>query len=341
MPRPCHRKTTYGMGIRPRLLLILVLIPVAFVAVDARAGNSLRVGVLKFGSANWQLRTVKANGLDKAEGITIEIVPFASKNATSVAFQAGAVDLIVSDWIWALRQRNAGENFRFVPYTTMFGSVVTPPDSGISGIDDLVGKHIGVAGGPIDKSWLLLRSWSRRTLGYDIAEKATPVFAAPPLLAEQMRRGRLDAILAFWPDVARLEAAGYKVTVPISRVLDDLGIAAPVSLVGYVFHDPKDDVEQGYLDAFFDAVAAANERLANDDDSWRPLRPSMGVDSDATFEALKRRFRAGIPSGQGMNIDSARKLFEILLAIVGDDLAGKGAVFEPELFYSPTGRRGP
>lgn len=348
MSRPCHGKTTRGIGPVSRLLPLLLLITVALFSAHAGAAGSLKVGVLKFGSANWQLRTVTAHGLDKARGITVEIVAFASKNATSVAFQAGAVDLIVSDWIWALRQRNAGADFRFVPYTTMFGAVMTPPDSGITGIADLAGKRIGVAGGPIDKSWLLLRAWSRQSLGYDIADKAIPVFAAPPLLTEQMRRGRLDGILAFWPDAARLEAAGYRAAVPISRVLDDLGIAAPVSLVGYVFHDPRDDGARADLEAFFAAVRAADRRLANDDKSWddesgddeiwRPLRPSMAAQTDAAFEALKQRFRAGIPAGQSINIDSARKLFGILHGIVGDDLAGKGARFDPALFYAPTPR---
>lgn len=336
MSRPCHGKTTRGIGPVPRLLPLLLLITVALFSAHAGAAGSLKVGVLKFGSANWQLRTVTAHGLDKARGITVEIVPFASKNATSVAFQAGAVDLIVSDWIWALRQRNAGADFRFVPYTTMFGAVMTPPDSGITGIADLAGKRIGVAGGPIDKSWLLLRAWSRQSLGYDIADKAIPVFAAPPLLTEQMRRGRLDGILAFWPDAARLEAAGFRTAVPISRVLDDLGIAAPVSLVGYVFHDPEGARRRQDLEAFFAAVGAANQRLADDDESWRPLRPSMAAATDLAFKALRQRFRAGIPAGPNINIDSARKLFGILHGIVGDDLAGKGARFDPALFYAPT-----
>ena len=38
-------------------------------------------------------------------------------------------------------------------------------DSPAQTLADLDGKKIGIAGGPVDKSWLILRAWSRAKLG--------------------------------------------------------------------------------------------------------------------------------------------------------------------------------
>lgn len=58
------------------------------------------MGVLKFGTVSWELDTIKHHGLDAAEGIDLQVVELASNQATQVALQGGAVDMIVSDWLW-------------------------------------------------------------------------------------------------------------------------------------------------------------------------------------------------------------------------------------------------
>ena len=168
----------------------------------------LKVGVLKFGTVNWQLDSLKTNGFDTAENLELEVVALASKNATSVALQAGDADMIVSDWIWVNRQRAAGDDFVFVPYSNALGALVLGPGNKARDVTGLKGRKIGIAGGPVDKNWLLLRAWTRKHHGFDLADSAEAVFAAPPLLNEQLRTGRLDAVLTFWPFAARLEAGG-------------------------------------------------------------------------------------------------------------------------------------
>ena len=51
----------------------------------------------------------------------------------------------------------------------------------IAALADLQGKTLGVAGGPLDKSWLLLQAYAERS-GADIAKRSRVVFGAPPLL---------------------------------------------------------------------------------------------------------------------------------------------------------------
>ena len=71
----------------------------------------VRVGVLKFGTVNWELNTVKEHAFDAANGVEIEVSYFAGEDATNVAMQAGELDVIVSDWLWVSRQRAEGQDF--------------------------------------------------------------------------------------------------------------------------------------------------------------------------------------------------------------------------------------
>ena len=116
-----RRRSILTMG--PIRLCALLLALVAL-AVTARAGETVRVAVLKFGTVNWQLDSLKANGFDRARGFDLEVLPLAGKNATAVALQADEVDMIVTDWIWALRQRAAGLEVFFVPYSTVLGALM-------------------------------------------------------------------------------------------------------------------------------------------------------------------------------------------------------------------------
>ncbi len=304
----------------------------------AAAGERLTVGVLKFGTVNWQLDSLKRNGFDADAGVELDLLPLASKNATAVALQAGEVDLIVSDWIWALRQRAAGADFLFVPYSNALGALVTGPESGIASLEDLTGKRLGIAGGPIDKSWLVLQSWSRHQKGMDAAKAITPVFAAPPLLSEQLRQGRIDAVLTFWPYAARHEAEGFRRLFSVQDLLTDLGVTAPPGLVGYVFREALLKEKPKALQGFFQAIAATNALLAESAGAWRALRPLMKVSGDREFESLKAGYRAGIPERSGPpDLASAEKLFDILAAVGGERLVGTGTRFDPALFWDPGG----
>src|SRR6185436_2031797 len=119
----------------------------------------------------------------------------------------------------------------FAPYSSALGVLMVPAESAVRNLADLKGKRLGVAGGPIDKSWLLLRAYSRRTTGQDIADFAHPLFAAAPLLTEESRNGRLDAVLNFWTFAARLQGSGFVRLLDMAEVLKSLGIEPAPTLV--------------------------------------------------------------------------------------------------------------
>ena len=176
----------------------------------AAAAGELRVASLKFGSLSWLLETMRAEGLAEKAGVNVVVVEVATNQAGPVALLSGEADVIVSDWPWALRQRAMGEHVKFAPYSSALGAVMVAQNSPIKKLADLKGKKLGVAGGAIDKSWLLLRAYSKKELGTDIAELALPSYGAAPLLTEETRSGRLDAVLNFWTYAARLEGDNYR-----------------------------------------------------------------------------------------------------------------------------------
>jgi len=305
----------------------------AFPALAQGAGK-LRVAALKFGSFGWLLETIKAEGFDKKAGLAIDVLDIATSQAGTIALLAREVDLIVSDWTWAMRQRSLGEAVKFAPYSSALGALMAPKASGFDGLDDLAGKRIGVAGSSIDKSWLLLRAYSRKTLGKDISETTTPVFGAAPLITEELRSGRIDAALNFWTYAARLSSDRFMQVIGMDDVLKTLGVEPVPSLVGYVWHEGAPGATLAAVDAFLKVAAEANAALARSDAAWQRLRPFIKPENDAELAAIMTYYRAGIPAPwTDAQTRSAEKLMAVLVEAGDKELMG-AAKFDANLFHA-------
>ena len=80
--------------------------------------------------------------------------------------------------------------------------------------------------------------------------------------------------------------------------------------------------------------------LAQDPATWQIVRPLMAAEDDATFEALKRDFLAGIPRRSvAEERADAEKLYTVMSRLGGARLVGKGSALPPDLYYD-TGRNG-
>ncbi|MFN3525969.1 MAG: ABC transporter substrate-binding protein, partial [Paracoccus sp. (in: a-proteobacteria)] len=162
------------------------------------------IGVQENGTVNWELQTIRDYGLDHANGFRLEVLALAGSQATQVAMQGGQVDAIVSDWLWVAMQRGAGAPFTFWPYSTAVGGVVVPADSPAQSLADLEGQAIGIAGGPLDKSWLILRAWHRQDTGRDLADVTQQVYGAPPLIQNAAETGEVAGAINFWHFLAKM-----------------------------------------------------------------------------------------------------------------------------------------
>jgi NitT/TauT family transport system substrate-binding protein len=304
----------------------------------AQAAALVRLTSVKFGSVSWIIDTIRSEGIDKKHGLDIHVVEVANNPAAPVALLSGDADVIVSDWTWALRQRAKGGDLKFAPYSSALGSVVVPKDSTINSLADLQGKKIGVAGTGIDKSWILLRAYSRKVLGKDIANFAEPVFGAAPLVTEEFKNGRLDAVLNFWTYAARLQAAGARQILTMADVIKGMGVTPTPALVGFIWSEKAVRDKGVPVDVLLAAVSDANVVLARSDAAWERLRPLIKPASDAELIAIRNYYRSGITGSWGpAETAAAEKLTKLLIELGDAELVGDGTRFDQNLFHTQAG----
>ncbi|HLZ67897.1 MAG TPA: ABC transporter substrate-binding protein [Aliidongia sp.] len=322
---------------RRAVLLALIAAPVAIriaAPVARTAAAPLRIGVLRFGTVSWELDVMRRHGLDQAQGVSLEPVEFAAAQAPQVALQAHAVDMVALDWLWVSRQRSDGADWTFVPFSNAVGALVAPAASPIRSVADLPGRKLGIAGTPLDKSWLILRAYAQRRHGIDLDAAVEKSFGAPPLVAEQLKAGRLDAMLTFWPFAAKAEAAGMRSVLTIDAAVSALGIAATVPIVGYVFSEKWAADHRAAVEGFLAALAKVRAILATDDGEWRTLAPLTGAADDAELERLKTWYRRGIPLHWGpAEQTAAAQLFQVLAETGGPALVGSAKAIAPGTFW--------
>lgn len=303
----------------------------------ASAASSARVGVLRYGTVSWEIDVIRHHGLDEAAKVSIIPVDFAAPQATQVALQAGQVDLIVVDWLWVARQRAAGADWAFVPFSNAVGALIAPADSPVQAVPDLPGRSLGIAGSPIDKSWLILRAYAMQRQNIDLDAVTNRSFGPPPLLNEQLKARRLDALLTFWPFAAKAEAAGARQILSVEDAVSALGIGAGVPYIGYTFSQRWAEQNQALIDGFLNASRQARSILASSDAEWQRLKLLTGATDDAELERLRDWYRHGIPRRWGASErHAAEQLFDLLAKIGGPDLVGPLEALPPGTFWPVT-----
>src|SRR6516225_1699846 len=299
----------------------------------ASAADTIRISAQKTGTFAWELAIIRAHGLDKEANLALEVRELASPEAGKIALRSGDADIMISDWLWVSRERSLGAKLAFYPYSSALGAVMVPNASPIKTFADLKGRKLAVAGGPIDKSWLLLRALALQS-GIDLRTVATVVYGAPPLLSQKALQGETDATLTFWNFCADLEAAGLKRAISMDDVLHRLGATGPVAMLGYVFDGAWAARNRAALDRFLDASRQAKEILASTPAEWQRLAPRIGVADPAALALYRTGYSEGIPRRPVAEEETdARGLYHILADIGGTELVGPARELEPGSLY--------
>jgi NitT/TauT family transport system substrate-binding protein len=297
------------------------------------ASDTIRVAVQKTGTFAWELAVIRAHGLDKKANLAIEVTELASPEAGKIALRAGNADVMVSDWLWVSRQRTLGAKLAFYPYSSALGAIMVPAASPIRSLADLRGRKLAVAGGPIDKSWLLLQA-SLKQDGLDLKSSATIVYGAPPLLAAKALSGEMDAVVNYWNFCAALEAKGFRRVAGIEDILPKLGAKGRIAMVGYVFDVGWAGANRDAVERFITMTRAAKEILMKSDDQWEKIAPLTGAADAATLQAYRDRYREGIPRRPIADEEAdAQVLYRVLAKIGGSELVGPATELEPGTFY--------
>jgi NitT/TauT family transport system substrate-binding protein len=301
----------------------------------AVAADTIRITAQKTGTFAWELDVIRAHRLDKQRDLIIETTELASPEAGKIALRGGAADIILSDWLWVSRERALGAKLVFYPYSSALGAVMVRPSSPIRTLADLRGKKLAVAGGPIDKSWLLVQAALKQD-GIDLKATATLAYGAPTLLAEKTLLGEMDATLNYWNICADLEAKGLRRVADVADVLPKLGVAGRPAMVGYVFDEGWARSHAQALARFLAAAHEAKEILAASDAEWERIAPLTGVRDRQALTVHRDRYREGIPRRPIAEEEAdARVLYRILARQGGAELVGPATELAPGTFFSP------
>lgn len=312
-----------------RVLAVLLLM-----SGVAAAAETVRLGVQATGTVRWELAAITALGLDKANDIAIDIREVADARAGQLALQAGAVDIILSDFVFVSIQRAKGADLTLVPHSLAVGGLMVEPSAGIASIADLKGKRLAVSGSPVDKSFVILSAAYQKRTGRPLSDDATIRFGAPPLVNELFAKGEADAALNLWNWNVRAASAGKIELVSIPALLETLGLEATPPLLGWTFSESFAKAQPAAIKGFLDASFAAKTALATGDAAWDAARPLMNAGDEATFTRLRNAYRLGIvasydPAATG----PAEDLFTLLAATGGSDLVGGTTNLYPGTFW--------
>jgi len=314
--------------------ILLLIFPQPGVILAETEKPVLRIAVLKFGTVIWELETIKRFGIDEKFGFTLHIQPIAGKQAAAVMLQSGETDSIVSDWIWAARQWQSERKFVALPYSKAVGGVVVR-DPSLNSVADLRDRRIAVAGGPLDKNWLMIRAFTRNRHGFDLNDTADIVYASPPIVYRKMLAGEFDAAINFWPYLARSRARGMRFLTTTGEMIKAANLAEDIPLLVYLFPQKWAQKNRKLIDAFANSSRSAKARLRQDKAAWDELRPRMKATGDKEFDVLKTDFIAGIPAtGSWPEMSKMQAWLDFLRQNGGAKLVGSAVQLSSDMFIS-------
>ena len=296
--------------------------------------TTIRIGAQAYGTLEWELSALQNDPQIKSADFQLEIQHVANAEAGKIALQSGAVDMIVSDWIWVSSLRATGADFTFYPYSNTSGALVVPGKSPIHSIKDLKGKRLGVAGGELDKNWLLLQALAQKEQ-LDLNASVEKTFGAPPLINEQIKQNRVDAVLNYWHFAARLEAQGYRQIVDGRGILKGLGIAENVPSIGYVFKQSWAESHKQAINSFFKASKQAKNRLCTSDAAWQKVIPLTQTNDLTTQTKLRQVYcEGGIEQWGEKEQQAAARIYTMLRTLSNNQLTGHSENLQPGTFWS-------
>ena len=296
--------------------------------------TTIRIGVQASGTLEWELQALQDNPQVKSADFELQIQPVANAEAGKIALQSGTVDMIVSDWIWVSSLRATGADFTFYPYSNTSGALVVADKSPIHSIADLKGKRLGIAGGELDKNWLLLQALAQKE-SLDLNGSVEKTYGAPPLINEQIKQNRVDAVLTYWHFAARLEAQGYRQIIDGRGILKGLGITENVSSIGYVFKQSWAESHQQAINNFFKASKQAKNQLCTSDAVWKKTIPLLHADDVSTQALMRQRYcEGGIEQWGEKEQQAAARIYTMLRTLSNNRLTGQSEKLQPGTFWS-------
>jgi ABC-type nitrate/sulfonate/bicarbonate transport system substrate-binding protein len=324
-----------GSACRLALLVGLLALVAALLAHPPAASaqrSRLRMAVLSFPAISTFVgAVVREAGLDRAHGLELETVSFATISAYYAAIATGEVDMLGGGPNVLQRMRLEGVPVRAV------ATLVRPSDlvliarhPEVRSVTDLKGKTLAADMG--SQQFLLLSIYARWK-GLDLRRDVTIVQAPFPLARAQLAAGRVDAAMLIEPvaTLAMRDSPAYRIIFNGRRAWREMTGNDGWELIVWM----RDDVVRrapGQVDAVVKMLAAFQEFVrTNLDEADRIVARTTGLPPGAFKEAvLYRRLQFEVYPAWGRERRALEQMFALAVdAGVVDRLPDAGVIHRP------------
>ncbi|MCL1992852.1 MAG: ABC transporter substrate-binding protein [Spirochaetes bacterium] len=180
----------------------------------------LRVGIM-LAAESLPLMLARDNGYFEREGVNVELVLFSNPQERDAALQAGHLDATITDLLAATFFVAAGFDFRVTSSTDGRFGFVASPQSGITQLDELRGRRLGISLNSIIQYVL---DSKLEYVGISMTEYEAVSIPSVPQRVEMVLEGLVDAVGLPEPILTAAVASGAT----LLSTTDDLGIDATV-----------------------------------------------------------------------------------------------------------------
>lgn len=111
---------------------------------------------------------------------------------------------------------SAAKDYVSIPYSKAVGGLLVGTESTAQSLVDLKGAKIDIAGGPLDKNWLISQVYAAQEYGFDLATETEQFYGALPLIFKSALSGETTGAINFWHFLAKIESLGVRKLVDVS-----------------------------------------------------------------------------------------------------------------------------
>ena len=239
------------------IFLALFGLPLSALAQRETVPPPLRIGILP-DADSIPFMLARDRGFFEREGVEVEIILFSNPQERDAAIQAGRLDGAVSDLLAAAFLISGGYDLRVTSLTNGRYGIVASPQSGITRLEELRGRRIGLSTNTIIQYTV---DAQLAAIGISMEEYEAVAIPRMPLRMEMLLNGQIDAASLPEPLLTAAQAQGAT----LLSTTDSTGIEAGIMLFSRNALDNRlDDVR-----AFYRAAHRAALEINANPDNFR------------------------------------------------------------------------